>query len=92
MTDVALYHRRYADKLQSALATYKLESGCVDCGYAIDPDALQFDHRELVRSKTRKLGHTTSGINQIVLELDRVDVRCANCHSIRTRAQQRGGW
>lgn len=59
----------------------KLESGCVDCGYREHPTALQFDH---VRGK--KIADVSSFVvlKDALTEISKCEVRCANCHSIKT--------
>jgi len=68
---------------QAALAEYKQEYGCVDCGYRENPDALEFDHvrGEKVRNV---MGMVSARIDKLLLEVLKCDVRCANCHAIRT--------
>jgi hypothetical protein len=68
--------RMYVDR-------YLLEHPCVDCGYP-DPRALEFDH---VRGK--KSFEISVAISrglpliEIMNEIEKCDVRCANCHRIR---------
>lgn len=83
-TKRALAYRRR----RSQLAAIKLERGCIDCGYNAHPAALQFDHRE---PGTRNPGwdksmasNATRNWNAILAEIAKCDVRCANCHAIRT--------
>ena len=63
---------------------------CVDCGES-DPVVLEFDHRD-PRTKTNEVGrliHTTT-LNRVRTEIEKCDVRCGNCHRIRTARQF--GW
>ena len=59
---------------------YLLEHPCVDCGEK-DPIVLDFDH---VRGT--KIGNictmmcTGQSLDRIKIEMDKCDVRCANCH------------
>ena len=82
------YNRVFLDRRLSALSMMKLEAGCADCGYAVDPVALDFDH---VRGT--KLGAVGSMLNQswtaILAEVDKCDVVCSNCHRIRTDQRRR---
>ena len=58
---------------------------CKDCGEP-DPVVLQFDHRDRLQKK--------AGVSRLVLdeyslkviknEIDKCDVRCANCHTRKT--------
>jgi len=60
---------------------------CVDCGER-DPVVLEFDHRDPAakRSDVGRLIHSST-INKVREEIDRCDVRCGNCHRIRTARQ-----
>lgn len=68
------------------LNALKLEKGCVDCGYRMNPVALQFDHMD--RSKKRFiLGHSLLySWDTILEEVAKCEIRCANCHAIKTIA------
>lgn len=74
----------------------KMAAGCCDCGYREHPDALQFDHRDPA-TKRRDLGWRDCrsklwNLTRLNAYLEHVaiycDVRCANCHAIRTTEQQ----
>lgn len=71
-------------KLYDEVAAYKVEAGCIDCGYRDHPAALQFDHRPGVE----KVGDVAKMLNNAVaavwLEIAKCDVRCANCHAVKT--------
>ena len=65
------------------------QAACVDCGIT-DALLLQFDH---VESKTRDIASLVrSGCNsrRLIAELNKCEVRCANCH--RRRTATHGGW
>lgn len=67
------------------------ENRCVDCGES-DPIVLQFDHRE----PSEKSGNVSALISRgnswsrVLAEIEKCDVRCANCHMRRTAKQF--GW
>jgi len=66
------------------IAQIKMEHGCIDCGYRAHPAALHFDHRDpAVKSFTiaKSLGY---GMDVLLAEIEKCDVRCANCHAIRS--------
>jgi hypothetical protein len=83
--------RLAANTRNSGLVLERLaKAACMDCGVA-DMLVLQFDHRG---EKTRDIGwFASSGCSQhrIADELDKCDVRCANCHRRRT-ARRAGGF
>jgi hypothetical protein len=83
-----IYMAQRYKKRRAALGAIKLESGCVDCGYREDPCALDFDHRdpELKISSVPKLINLDGAT--VLKEIAKCDVRCANCHRIRTIRKQ----
>ncbi len=70
---------------------YLERSGCCDCNTR-DPRVLDFDHRE----RTAKDFHISQALNgsytlaRVQVEVEKCDVRCANCHRLRTAEQL--GW
>lgn len=81
--------RKYRQYGREWLASYKLEHGCVDCGYRAHAAALQLDHEG---KKSVEIAEARSSIGRLEAEIKAGDckVRCANCHAIRTweRKQQ----
>jgi hypothetical protein len=73
---------------QQFLLEYLKTHPCVDCGES-DVRCLQFDHRDR-ELKVFNIGRAVSdgfSIEKIQAEIDKCDVRCANCHSKRTCEQ-----
>ena len=76
--------------LLGALATFKLEAGCADCGFNSRPEALDFDH---VRGEKKNNLHriaNNGAIIQMLDEIEKCEVVCANCHRIRTSNRRAG--
>jgi hypothetical protein len=73
--------RMYAQR--SAIATIKIESGCIDCGYNQNPIALDFDHtgKKLFNINTARASRS---FTVLLDEIDKCEIRCANCHRIKT--------
>ena len=71
--DRALAIRRWLDN-------HKLATGCADCGYKLHPHALHFDH---LGGKEINVCSAKS-IAQAQREIAKCEVRCANCHAIKT--------
>jgi hypothetical protein len=70
---------------------FLLDHPCIDCGES-DPVVLEFDHRDK-SGKVREiqwLVHTTTRWDKVLLEIEKCDVRCANCH--RRRTAEQFGW
>ncbi len=83
-----LQQRGRAKAKQSVLIGIKLKSGCVDCGYDKHPQALQFDHVRGEKSFSISNSLTRS-LDVLLAEVAKCEVRCANCHAIKT-AERRG--
>ena len=67
---------------------YLLNHPCVDCGEK-DLVVLEFDHRGDVK-KFKAVSHLMTAqvkFETIKLEIDKCDVRCANCHRKKTAKQ-----
>ena len=76
------------EELSRKLLDYLKAHPCVDCGMN-DLRCLEFDHRE--RSEKRynvtKMVDLRKTWSEIMAEIEKCDVRCSNCHRIRTAAQ-----
>jgi hypothetical protein len=66
---------------------YLLTHPCVDCGEA-DPVVLDFDHID-PKTKLFSVGSMLSrqATPAVMREIEKCEVRCANCHRLRTAAQ-----
>jgi len=76
---------------QQKIFDYYYYNPCVDCGET-NPIVLEFDHRDNVdkyKEVSKMIQNGNSWI-KIKREIDKCDVRCANCHRIRTAKQF--GW
>jgi hypothetical protein len=78
--------QQYATK-RAFLDWLKLGVGCMDCGYALHPAALEFDHVRGV--KVRGVGQMIhASARSLQLEILKCEVVCSNCHHIRTVTRQ----
>ena len=63
----------------------KLHRGCIDCGYAEHAVALQFDHvnddKKMNVSDMIRSDYSWVTIKE---EIDKCEVRCSNCHAVKT--------
>jgi hypothetical protein len=66
--------RRYLDGV-------KMHRGCLDCGYRGHPAALDFDH---VSGQKALLVSSCKSRAQADIEIAKCEVRCANCHRIKS--------
>ena len=63
----------------------KKERGCVDCGYNEHAVALQFDHiGDDKKASVSNLIRSDYGWETILEEMNKCEVRCANCHAVVT--------
>lgn len=87
---VKIHKERYKQEVHQWIASYLVEKGCTDCPEK-DIRCLEFDH---VRGKkSRNISNMITNIcslKVIQLEIQKCDVRCANCHRKRTADVQ--GW
>jgi hypothetical protein len=77
-----------ARRLQKMVNDLKMESGCVDCGYRTHPWALQFDHIPNRGKKVLAISKFTDP-RKAREEMKKCEVRCANCHMIKTQERRR---
>lgn len=77
---------RYRERNAAFVLDYLRTHSCVDCGES-DPIVLEFDH---IRGKTglvSRMRWAGGSLDAIVIELERCEVRCVNCHMRRTARQ-----
>lgn len=86
----AYFRKRYQANLQHVQAL-KVERGCADCGYNAHHAGLEFDH---VQPRLRGTVASQMGRSLKVLleEIERCEVVCGTCHSIRTWNRGGSAW
>lgn len=61
---------------------------CVDCGGRFHFSAMQFDH---VRgTKSFNISRASRSVKNLMLEAEKCEVVCANCHAVRTYKRRHG--
>lgn len=73
----------YRQRNREFIYQYKLSHPCVDCGEA-DPAVLHFDHIKDKEYLISKLISDKSSLSKIKKEIEKCEVRCANCHMRKT--------
>jgi hypothetical protein len=73
-----------ADEKRQAIDAYKVSKGCVDCGYNLNPHALEFDHLPGYEKTQTVASLMYRSWERIWEEITKCEVVCANCHAIRT--------
>jgi len=83
---------RERGKARTVLAEYLSDHPCVDCGES-DPVVLEFDHRDVAAKSFMIADAVRNGtsVATIMAEVEKCDVRCANCHRRRTWRQRKDG-
>lgn len=88
---IATHRRSRKKERQELFNAIKLASGCVDCGYNENPIALDFDHRDSRHKRSDVSQMVNDSLTAALEEIAKCDVRCANCHRIKTEERRRGG-
>lgn len=79
------YQRNTRAKTREWVNAIKLEKGCIDCGYNTNSLALEFDHvRGTKLYAIGTLVANRASKQRILDEIAKCEVRCANCHKIKT--------
>jgi len=84
-----VYTKNDIQKKYVAIYEYLLRHPCVDCG---NPDirVLQFDHKGDKTNSVSALAQRNTSLPKIQQEIEKCDVRCANCHTIKTKETYNG--
>lgn len=78
------------DRARQFIWEYFSSHSCVDCGNT-NPVVLEFDHlSDKIKNVSTMISHGNS-IDLLQSEIAKCEVRCANCHKIKT-ARQFGWW
>ncbi len=82
----AVSHRRTRKALAGIIRQHKIDSGCSDCGYSESAEALDLDHMpgSDKRFNVSQFSRSNRNLTQILEELAKCEVVCANCHRVRT--------
>jgi hypothetical protein len=77
------WRRNRRIELKTLILQYLKSNPCIDCGEA-DPVVLEFDHvRGRKELEVAKLVHKAVSKDHLVSEINKCEVRCANCHRRR---------
>ncbi len=75
-------HQRYEENTEF-LRVYKVEHGCVDCGYKEHHAGLEFDH--ILPRKYGTIAQLMGKSRKRILEeIARCELVCGTCHNIRS--------
>lgn len=88
---MSIINARARRKKRLWIREYKASLGCTDCGN-MDHRVLDFDHRDRssksfgISSMVERVGFAT-----LMEEIQKCDIRCANCHRIKTWNENANG-
>jgi hypothetical protein len=81
---------KYKDEIYTWLFNYFILHPCIDCGES-NPIVLEFDHvRDKKHNNISSMIRRGNSIDNIKAEINKCDVRCANCH--RKQTAIRSNW
>ena len=83
------YNNRKRDEFRRNIFVYLKAHPCVDCGEA-DVIVLDFDHRRDKKHTISQLVYSNKSWEEILGEIEKCEIRCANCHRRKTARQF--GW
>ena len=81
------FKTEYQDRNRLLIVEYLLEHPCVDCNEN-DILVLEFDHvRGVKRATVGVMANAGASVENLMAEIAKCEVRCANCHRRRTAKQ-----
>jgi hypothetical protein len=82
------FNKRLKDERAEKVFNYLSNHPCIDCGES-DPVVLEFDHRDHAtkRRAVAQMIERRYSWQSIEAEIEKCDVRCANCHRRKTSRQ-----
>ena len=86
--DLYAAQKRHRIRVRGQLLNFLSTKNCLDCGEN-DPIVLEFDHRE-PSDKFKPISRLLSGHyswESVLKEIQKCEVRCANCHRRKTYKQ-----
>lgn len=89
--DLYKAQKRHRVKVRQKVLEFLLDKKCIDCSES-DPIVLDFDHKDQ-KAKFKTIHQMLSGHyswNSVLKEIDKCEIRCANCHRRKTYAQLGG--
>ncbi len=88
--DSAARTRRLVEERYRWMDAYKVRHGCQQCGYDEDPRALDWDHED-PETKTGNVSRMIryASWEQVLAEIAKCTLLCANCHRIKTFSAER---
>jgi hypothetical protein len=83
------YRISVKERNRAQMTAYLAGKGCADCGET-DPVVLEFDHRGDKAGNIADMVSCLTAWGTILKELEKCQIRCANCHRRKTARQF--GW
>lgn len=83
IANARIHRDETARRNRAQIRSYLRDHSCVDCGES-DPDVLDFDHLRDKRANVSTLVHNGVSWQLVQAEIEKCEVRCANCHRRRT--------
>lgn len=82
------WNKKQKEIIKIFLSTYLKDHPCVDCGEG-DLVVLDFDHQFDKRMTISAMFRNSNSLEQIQREIDKCEVRCANCHRRKTGLERK---
>jgi hypothetical protein len=91
--NTAILNKKNFESIRYYIYNYLKDKECIDCK-SIDFRTFQFDHRD----RNNKVSEISTMVKNrvrlelIKLEINKCDIRCANCHIIKTGIENNAWW
>lgn len=77
------HNTKYKSEAKRYISNYLLNHSCIDCGES-DIEVLEFDHKNNKLKAVASMVGWRYSLNKIKHEIEKCEVRCANCHRRKT--------
>jgi hypothetical protein len=84
-----VYHLARRAERRAFIDSIKLAAGCIDCGYNLNAEVLDFDHLDSATKIAGIAAMIDHSMPLLIAEIAKCVVRCANCHRIVTQARRK---
>jgi hypothetical protein len=83
-------NRRGEEKRRRFINLLKMDRPCYDCGGMFEPHVMDWDHVTGEKKFTIGANQRSHKLEDVIDEINKCQLVCANCHRLRTMARKKG--